>query len=64
MTWLTRRLKIQFSFGINSSLEALPEYKTSCLCGFRDKYLDLYMCLYGMAHNYNYLPLSKYGPQL
>ena len=40
----TRRLKNQLCFGIISSLEALPVYKTSCLCGimFRDKYLDLY----------------------
>ena len=32
-----------------SCLEVLPVYKKSCLCGimFMDKYLDLYMRLYG-----------------
>ena len=38
---------------MNSSLEALPVYKTSCLCDimFRDIYLDLYMRLYSMRIN-------------
>ena len=36
-------------FRYKFSLEALPVYKTSCLCGImsRDKYLNLYMGLYG-----------------
>ena len=44
--------KNQVSFSIISSLEALPVYKTSCLCGimFRDKYLDVYMRLYGISN--------------
>ena len=35
---------------IISFLKVLPVYKTSCLCGimFRDKYIDLYMSIYGI----------------